>query len=97
MLLSLFKNGKIILELASDDKNIFFSITNTGEGIPERELPFVFERFYKGDKSRSNVKNSTGLGLYLAKTIVSAHKGKISVTSKEGQFTTFKVILPKEI
>ena len=91
------QNGKIILELASDDKNIFFSITNTGEGIPERELPFVFERFYKGDKSRSNVKNSTGLGLYLAKTIVSAHKGKISVTSKEGQFTTFKVILPKEI
>lgn len=89
--------GQITVGLASDSENMVFTITNTGKGIPEKELPFVFERFYKGDKSRSHVKNSTGLGLYLAKTIVSAHKGKISVTSKEEQFTTFKVILPKEI
>ena len=89
--------GQITVGLAADSENMVFTITNTGKGIPEKELPFVFERFYKGDKSRSHVKNSTGLGLYLAKTIVSAHKGKISVTSKEEQFTTFKVILPKEI
>ena len=61
----------------------------------ENELPFVFERFYKGDKSRSNIKNSLGLGLYLVKTIVLAHKGQVSVTSKQGEFTAFKVILPK--
>ncbi len=91
------EGGKITVGLLSDSENMIFTITNTGKGIPEKELPFVFERFYKGDKSRSDVKNSTGLGLYLAKTIVSAHKGKISVTSKEEQFTTFKVILPKEI
>lgn len=89
--------GKISFALADDGINITFTITNTGKGIAKDELPFVFERFYKGDKARSDVKNSTGLGLYIVKTIVSAHKGKISVMSKEDDFTSFKVILPKEI
>lgn len=91
------QNGKIEFSLYEQNDSMVFTITNTGVGIPEKELPFVFERFYKGDKSRSNVKNSTGLGLYIVKTIISAHKGNISVTSKENQFTTFKIILPKEI
>ncbi len=91
------ESGVISFGLTEDKTNIIFTITNTGMGIPEKELPFVFERFYKGDKSRSVVKNSTGLGLYIVKTIISAHKGKISVKSKENQFTTFKVVLPKEI
>ena len=87
--------GEIDFALADDGINITFTITNTGKGIAEDELPFIFERFYKGDKSRSDVKNSTGLGLYIVKTIVSAHKGKISVMSKQNRFTSFKVILPK--
>ncbi len=89
--------GKISFELSATDTQLSFVITNTGKGIPQGELPFIFERFYKGDKSRSNVKNSTGLGLYIVKTIISAHKGKISVMSKENNFTAFKVTLPKEI
>ena len=89
--------GEIVFSLSQDSENMVFTISNTGKGIPENELPFVFERFYKIDKSRSDVKESTGLGLYIAKMIVSAHKGKISVTSKENEFTTFKIILPKEI
>lgn len=91
------EGGRITFALEQDSNNIMFTITNTGVGIPEKELPFVFERFYKGDKSRSAVKNSTGLGLYIVKTIISAHKGKISVKSKENEFTAFKVVLPKEI
>lgn len=91
------EGGKISVSLLQDAESITFAITNTGKGIPAAELPYIFDRFYKVDKSRSDVKNSTGLGLHLAKTIVSAHKGKILVTSKEEQFTTFKVILPKEI
>lgn len=91
------QGGKISLSLVEDNENIIFNITNTGMGIPEKELPYVFERFYKGDKSRSVVKNSTGLGLYIVKTIVSAHKGNISVASKENEFASFKVTLPKEI
>ncbi len=88
--------GKISFELYEDGKNVVFAVTNTGKGIAEGDLPYVFERFYKGDKSRSDVKNSTGLGLYIVKTIVTAHNGKISVMSKENKITTFKVILPKE-
>jgi signal transduction histidine kinase len=89
--------GKIDFQLAQDAENLIFTIENTGKGIPEKELPFVFERFYKIDKSRSDVKSSTGLGLYIVNKIVSAHKGKILVTSKENEFTAFKIILPKEI
>ena len=91
------KNGKIEFSLYEQSDNIVFTITNSGKGIPEKELPLVFERFYKGDKSRSDVKNSTGLGLYIVKTIVTSHKGNISVASKQDQFTTFKITLPKEI
>lgn len=90
------EGGEISFELSETASDMIFTITNTGVGIKQKELPFVFERFYKGDKSRSNVKNSTGLGLYIVKTIISAHKGKISVKSKENEFTAFKVILPKE-
>ncbi len=89
------ENGEISFSLVCDNENLVFTIKNTGDGISENELPFVFERFYKGDKSRSNIKNSLGLGLYLVKTIVLAHKGQVSVTSKQGEFTAFKVILPK--
>lgn len=89
--------GKIDFKLSQDKENLIFAITNTGKGIPEAELPFVFERFYKIDKSRSDVKTSTGLGLYIVNKILSAHKGKILVTSKENEFTTFNIILPKEI
>ncbi len=89
------KSGKIYFTLEADSDSIILVVKNTGRGISENELPFVFERFYKGDKSRSDIKNSLGLGLYLVKTIVSAHKGQVSVSSKEGEFTAFKVILPK--
>ncbi len=91
------EQGSISFALEECNSELIFTITNTGQGIPSNELPYVFERFYKGDKSRSVIKNSTGLGLYIVKTIISAHKGKISVKSKQNEFTTFKVVLPKEI
>ena len=91
------ESGKISFTLSVEAKNIIFTITNTGKGIAESDLPYVFERFYKGDKARSNIKNSTGLGLYIVKTIVTAHKGEILVQSKENKFTKFTVIIPKEI
>lgn len=86
--------GTINFAVKSDNKKMEFSITNTGKGVPESELPYVFERFYKVDKSRSANKNSTGLGLYIVKTIIKAHGGSITVTSKENSFTTFCVTLP---
>jgi len=70
-----------------------FTVTNSGRGIPEKDLPFIFERFYKVDKSRSASKNSTGIGLYIVKTIVTSHGGMITVASKENEFTAFKVVM----
>ena len=87
--------GKISFAIGEESSNIIFMIKNTGDGISESELPFVFERFYKGDKSRSDVKKSLGLGLYLVKTIVSAHNGQVAVSSRQGRFAAFKVTLPK--
>ncbi len=86
--------GLLIFELKAENHKTVFTLTNTGKGIPQKDLPFIFERFYKVDKSRSNVKNSTGLGLYIVKTIVKAHGGTISVSSKENGPTVFKMILP---
>ncbi len=88
------KDGKIDFALKFDSKKMTFIISNTSKGIPQSQLPFVFERFYKVDKSRSNNKNSTGLGLYIVKTIVKTHGGTITVTSKENEFTRFEVTLP---
>ena len=88
------ETGTIDFKVKTDSKKLTFTITNTGKGIPESELPYVFERFYKVDKSRSANKNSTGLGLYIVKTIVKAHGGSITAASRENQFTAFSVVLP---
>jgi signal transduction histidine kinase len=89
------ENGKISFSLKNEGQKVVFTIRNTGDGIPEKDMPLVFERFYKVDKSRSNVKNSTGLGLYIVKTIVTAHGGTITVSGRENDFTSFTVTLPE--
>ncbi len=86
--------GKISFTLSNDNKNLVFIIENSGAGIPQKDLPFIFERFYKVDKSRSAAKNSTGIGLYIVKTIITAHSGTITVASKENEYTAFKITLP---
>lgn len=88
------ENGSISFKMRADSKKLIFEISNTGKGIPSDELKFIFERFYKVDKSRSANKNSTGLGLYIVKTILRAHGGKIAVTSRENEYTAFKFTLP---
>lgn len=88
------EGGSISFLLSADSKDMDFKIRNTGKGIPQSELPLVFERFYKLDKSRSANKNSMGLGLYIVKTIVKSHGGTISVSSVENEFTEFEVKLP---
>ncbi len=70
-------------------------IENTGPGIAPEDLPMVFDRFYKGDKSRSRDKNGMGLGLYLVRTILQLHGGNIQVSSIQGQFCRFEFYLPK--
>lgn len=90
------ESGVISFEINNFNNLIQFKIRNTGEGIKEKDLPFVFERFYKTDKARSAVKDSTGLGLYLANAIISIHGGKISVSSKQNDYTEFTFVLPSK-
>ena len=88
------EGGTLEFSLNADDSTLEFRLKNTGNGIPEKDLPLIFERFYKGDRSRSANKDSTGLGLYLVKTIIKIHGGKVFVRSTENVFTEFGIILP---
>ncbi|MFL6559918.1 MAG: ATP-binding protein [Bacillus sp. (in: firmicutes)] len=90
------KGGSVKLSVTSEDKGIMISVKDSGSGIPEEDLPFVFERFYKADKARTRGRAGTGLGLAIAKNIIDAHRGHISVQSKIGQGTTFTFLLPRK-
>ncbi|MEK4340562.1 ATP-binding protein [Brevibacillus sp. FSL L8-0710] len=88
------ENGIVTLR-ARGDQTLLLEVNDTGSGIPQEDLPFVFERFYKADKARTRGKaGGTGLGLAIAKNIVEAHGGTIGVQSKLGEGTTFTIALP---
>ncbi|WP_053219354.1 ATP-binding protein [Virgibacillus senegalensis] len=94
-----FSGGVVTITLNEEVKEIVCSVKDTGAGIPSADLPFVFERFYKADKSRKreNGKTGTGLGLAIAKNIMDAHQGSMTVKSKVGEGTTFTFRIPKNI
>ncbi len=76
------------------DDTVSFTIKNSGEGLSKVEMSRIFERFYKTDRSRSTDKTGVGFGLYIVKTIVTLHGGKIVVGSVLGEYTSFEVTLP---
>lgn len=86
-------NADIKVSLTAEKKKIQLIVTNTGETIPKESLDKIFERFYRVDKSRARETGGCGLGLSIAKTIVDNHKGNITVTSKDGEGTSFTVTL----
>ena len=86
--------GEVRLKLRKKREKIKISVSDNGEGIPRSDLPHVFERFYRVDKSRSRTTGGSGLGLTIVKKIVEAHGGNISVESKKGKGTTFWFTLP---
>ena len=73
---------------------IFIEIMDDGMGISERDLPLVFDRFYRGDKEKTEGVKGSGIGLTIVKRIVEAHQGTITVESKQGEGTTFRIKLP---
>lgn len=87
--------GGVILHAEPIAGGVAVSIHDTGQGILSEDLPHVFERFYRGDKSRTCLSGGAGLGLAIAKGIVEAHGGSIGVASQHGQGTVFTFILPK--
>lgn len=90
------EGGTVALNVRLFENSIELDVTDTGSGIPEEDLPFVFERFYKGDKSRTRGRSGTGLGLAIAKNIISAHKGEVTVHSRMNKGTTFSIVLPRK-
>ncbi|MEZ4590573.1 MAG: HAMP domain-containing sensor histidine kinase [Chloroflexota bacterium] len=90
------KDGRITLSAKLVDENVQIQVTDTGEGIPEEDLPFVFERFWRGDRARTHSGGAGGgLGLAIVKQMVVAHNGRISVSSTPNQATTFTLTFPK--
>ena len=88
------EGGRISFSYAQKDGKVFVSVKNTGVGIAQQELPRLFDRFYKTDKSRSLDKSGVGLGLYIVQTIINQHKGDLLVKSVEGEYTEFTFSVP---
>lgn len=87
--------GDITILVNLSDLGLKMDVKDSGHGIPEEDLPFVFERFYKADKARTRGRAGTGLGLAIVKNIVEAHNGQISVHSKWNEGTTFSLFIPR--
>jgi signal transduction histidine kinase len=86
--------GEVSVGVIRQNGRAHVTVTDTGEGIPARDLPHVFDRFYRADKARTRENGGSGLGLAIAKSIVDAHKGEIAVTSTEGKGTEVAISLP---
>jgi signal transduction histidine kinase len=92
------KGGAISIETGSgstEERSVQILIKDTGSGIPADDLPFIFDRFWRGDKSRSD-RGYSGLGLAIAKQLIQAHGGEISVQSEVGKGTAFEIQLPEQ-
>jgi len=87
------KDGTISLETVSTSSGVRIAVRDTGQGVPAEDIPFIFDRFWRGDKSRSD-RTHSGLGLAITKQIVLAHGGTIDVESEIKQGTTFTIVLP---
>ena len=89
------QGGNVRIEANETPDEVTISVSDTGIGIAESDLPYIFERFYRTDKSRSRETGGSGIGLTIANSIIQAHGGKIFVKSETNRGSTFTVLLPK--
>ena len=100
------EGGRILVSARTNDETVTIAVTDTGKGVPEADLPRIFEKFYRGEAEGGAMQPGTaagtaapgvGLGLYLAQHIVAQLNGEITVESKQGMGTTFSINLPRWI
>lgn len=89
------EGGEIHIELTETKENVVLRIQDNGVGISPEELPYIFERFYRADKSRNRMTGGSGIGLTIVKSIILAHDGTVEVQSEQGKGSVFTVTLPK--
>jgi signal transduction histidine kinase len=89
------RQGSITLAAKTDQASVTIAVADTGSGIAPEDLPHVFDRFYRADKSRARESGGSGLGLAIAKGIVEAHGGSIAARSEAGHGTTLQISLPR--
>ena len=87
--------GEVRLSARADASVVLLTVADTGQGVPAEDVPHIFERFYRVDKSRSPAQGRAGLGLAICKASVDAHGGSIQVSSQLGVGSTFAVKLPR--
>ena len=90
------ENTSITIRVLMETYSFTISVQDEGEGIPEEDIPHIFDRFYRVDKSRTRATGGKGIGLAVAKEIVELHNGSILVTSQLGAGTNFIIELPFE-
>ncbi|MBB6215420.1 signal transduction histidine kinase [Anaerosolibacter carboniphilus] len=90
------ESGSITIETAEQENNFVIKIRDEGIGIPAEDLPYIFERFYRVDKSRDKATGGSGIGLTITKEIIEAHGGTITLDSKLGEGTETTIVLPKQ-
>ncbi|MFC2058820.1 ATP-binding protein [Chloroflexota bacterium] len=88
------EGGRITIAATVKDDRVEISVSDTGIGIPPQELPYIFERFHRADKSRSRATGGAGLGLTIAKRLVEAHEGTIQAQSEPGNGSSFLFTIP---
>ena len=89
------EGGKVDVILRRSGKSVVIQVKDSGIGIAEKDLPNIFERFYRADESRARVTGGSGVGLAIVKAAVEAHGGKITVESKKGEGSMFTITLPQ--
>jgi signal transduction histidine kinase len=89
------EGGHITVGIKKEPPNAILTVKDDGSGIEEADLPLVFERFYRADKSRSRKTGGSGIGLSIVKSIAEAHGGTVKAWSRPGEGSAFTVVLPE--
>jgi signal transduction histidine kinase len=86
-------NSPVEIKIHQDEQNSYIEIADHGQGISAQSIPYIFDRFYRSPDRAFNVRGS-GLGLFICRQIIQAHKGNISAISEQGKGTSFQITLP---